>query len=56
MDIYIHAKYKAEMRKTINILSLTKKQYDYKKACKIFSASSTRTNILVWKYVNEQIL
>ena len=27
----------------------------YRKACQIFSALSTWTNILVWKYVNEQI-
>ena len=30
--------------------------YAYKKVCKIFSASSTRTAILIWKSVNEQIL
>ena len=34
-----------------------KKTHCYiKKMYKIFSASSTSTNILIWKYVNEQIL
>ena len=31
--------------------------YAYKKVWKVvFSASSTRTNILIWKYINEQIM
>ena len=30
--------------------------YAYKKVRKVFSASSTRTNILIWKYINEQIM
>ena len=33
-----------------------KKQYAYQKACKAFSTLSTRTNILIWKYINDQIL
>ena len=28
----------------------------YKKACKIFSASWTPANILIWKYISKQIL
>ena len=40
----------------INKRSWSKRHYSYKKACEIFSASSTRTNILIWRYVNEQIL
>ena len=32
-----------------------KKHYAYKKFSKVFSASSTCTNILIWKYLNEQI-
>ena len=45
----LQAQYKAEIRKTIS------KHYAYKKSCKILSTSSTRTNILIWKYFNEQI-
>ena len=30
--------------------------YAYKKVRKVFSASSTRTNILIWKYINKQIM
>ena len=52
--------YKAEIRKTI--LNYTKyteagpqKNTAHKKTCKTFSASSTRTDILRWKYVNEKI-
>ena len=33
-----------------------KKHYAHQKACKVFSASSTHINILIWKYVDEQIL
>ena len=40
----------------INKRGWSKRHYSYKKACEIFSASSTRTNILIWRYVNEQIL
>ena len=46
-----------EIGKTITMLTLTKK----KTLClqnkgKIFSSSSTHTNVLIWKYVNKQIV
>ena len=55
----LQAKYKAKIRKTISILRLIppqKKNTAYRKVRKTFSASSTRTNTLIWKYVNVQIL
>ena len=49
--------YKAKVRKTRSILTLTQKRHClYGKACKRSSALWTRINILTWKYVNEQIL
>ena len=49
----LQVEYKAEIRKTINILRLTKNALlCSKKACKLFSASSVRTNSLIWRYVN----
>ena len=33
-----------------------KKRYAYEAVYKIFSVSSTRTNLLIWRYVNKQIL
>ena len=47
--------YMVEIGKSITMLTLTKKKTCLQKKGKIFSSSSTHTNILIWKYVNKQI-